>query len=85
LKYLGQQAKTGGPFSTEGKEELAVLTDRDRIAARALLKQGALGFLVFTPDYATSIDTATGPLVMIKVGQVIFVSGDRVVANFRAK
>ena len=85
LHHLGVETKIAGPLPHGGKKELEYLAQGDRAKATALLNDGAFAFLVFVPDYKAIMHTKDGAVIdMMKVEQLVFVAGSKVVA-FKAR
>lgn len=79
LKYVAIDVGTVGPFTKKGKQELNILSEKDRAAAAALLEQGAIGFVVY-PKAASS--SPTNPADRRPGARVILLQHDRVVGDF---
>jgi len=86
LKHIGDKVGTVGPFNRKDKKELQSLSPQDRSAAIGLLDQGALGFLICSPEGNDPAPTATGGALadLIKVDRIIFVRGGQIVGDFPA-
>ena len=80
LQYLGTDAAVGtaGPFGKGGKKELDVLSASDRQKAESMIDRGAVLFLVYAANGATTDSAAP-------VSRVIMVQGGKVTADFRAE
>jgi hypothetical protein len=85
-KYVGDsEPKTGGPLTKQGDEDLRVLIARDREKANELLSQGAIGFVVYVPDYSLTTQTDKNHQNIFKIGRIVFVKENRVVGDFWAQ
>jgi len=85
-KYIGEsEPKTGGPLTKEGDEDLKVLAASDRKTANELLSQGAIGFVVYVPDYSLMTQTDKNHQNIFKIGRIVFVKENRVVGDFWAQ
>ena len=74
LQYVGSDAGTSGPFSKKTKQELAILGEKDRLEANALLDRGAVAFLVYsksTGASATAKSPARTRVVVVQNGRVV--------------
>lgn len=83
LSHLGADAKIAGPISKKAMKDLAMLAQKERSQALALLESGANCFFVFGPDFNTVLHTKNGPMMdFIKIDRVVFISHGRVVGDF---
>jgi len=82
LQYLGGDAPTAGPFGRQGKNELAVLSEKDRAAALDLLERGAAGFSIYGRAPAAAANAEGGDAA--RVVRVVLVQHGRVVGDFAA-
>ena len=81
LQYVAVDAGTAGPFSRKSKQELDILSDRDRVAATALLDRGAVAFVVYPK---TQISGAAAPASQHAGTRIVLVQHGRVVGDFKA-
>jgi hypothetical protein len=85
LQHVGGTVGTVGPFTRKDRKELESLSPQDRNAANALLDRGALGFLICSPENASTPHADSGALAdLIKVDRIIFVHNGQIVGDFAA-
>ena len=79
------EARLSGPVRGPAWPADTQFSPSDELALREFLKSGAVGYLVFVPDYKPIVHNSDGTLVeFIRVARVVVIENDKIAGDYEA-